>query len=239
MRAGESSEATTTLAPASDADLVARAQRGEEAAFASLFEAHKRGVYSLCLRMTHSPADAEDLTQEAFLQVFRKIATFRGESTFSPWLHRLVVNGVLMYLRKKRLPQVSLDEVETSLNQPATRQYRDDDQRLLGTIDRINLSEAIDHLPPGYRTTLVLFDLEGYGHSEIARMMNWSVGNSKSQLHKARRKLQHWLRLHGERAFSANRPKSSPKYEAKESSASRNRAERRGMNRLEPGILTP
>jgi len=122
MRTGESSEVPTTLAPDSDADLVARAQRGEEAAFTALFEAHKRGVYSLCLRMTHSAADAEDLTQEAFLQVFRKIATFRGESTFSTWLHRLVVNGVLMYLRKKRLPQVSLDEVETSLKQPTAQQ---------------------------------------------------------------------------------------------------------------------
>src|SRR6516165_2408119 len=106
MISRESSEAPTTLAPASDADLVARAQRGEEAAFTSLFETHKRGGYSLCLRMTHSPADAEDLTQEAFLQVFRKISTFRGESMFSTWLHRLVVNQVLMHL-------VSLDEVET------------------------------------------------------------------------------------------------------------------------------
>ena len=131
MISRESSEAATTLAPASDANLVARAQRGEEAAFASLFQAHKRGVYSLCLRMTHSPADAEDLTQEAFLQVFRKIATFRGESTFSTWLHRLVLNRVLMHLRKKRLPEVSLDELNTSLEEPAARQYRDDDQRVM------------------------------------------------------------------------------------------------------------
>jgi RNA polymerase sigma-70 factor (ECF subfamily) len=207
MISRESSEAATTLAPASDANLVARAQRGEEAAFASLFQAHKRGVYSLCLRMTHSPADAEDLTQEAFLQVFRKIATFRGESTFSTWLHRLVLNRVLMHLRKKRLPEVSLDELNTSLEEPAARQYRDDDQRLMGTIDRINLTEAIAHLPRGYRTALVLFDVEGYDHSEIARMMNWSVGNSKSQLHKARRTLQHWLSAHGEKAFSTNRAK--------------------------------
>src|SRR5215471_21047077 len=114
MRSRESSGASTALAPASDADLVARAQRGEEAAFASLFEAHKRGVYSVCLRITRSPADAEDLAQEAFLQVFRKIATFRGESTFSTWLHRVTVNVVLMHLRKKRLPQMSLDEVDSS-----------------------------------------------------------------------------------------------------------------------------
>lgn len=207
MRPGESSEAPTTLSPTSDGDLVARAQRGEEAAFASLFEAHKRGVYSLCLRMTHSPADAEDLTQDMFLQVFRKIATFRGESTFSTWLHRLVVNGVLMHLRKKRLPQVPLDEANTSLEEPVTRQYGDHDQRLMGTIDRIDLNEAIAHLTPGYRTALVLVDLEGYEHHEIAWMMNWSVGNSKSQLHKARRKLRDWLQMHGEKAFSMNRAK--------------------------------
>jgi RNA polymerase sigma-70 factor (ECF subfamily) len=102
VRPGESSEAPTTLAHSPDADLVARVQQGEEAAFTSLFEAHKRSVYSLCLRMTRSPADAEDLTQEAFLQVFRKLATFRGESTFSTWLHGVTVNLVLMHLRKKR-----------------------------------------------------------------------------------------------------------------------------------------
>ena len=204
MRSGESSEAPTTLAPAPDADLVARAQQGEEAAFTSLFEAHKRAVYSVCLRMTHSSADAEDLAQEAFLQVIRKIATFRGESTFSTWLHRVAVNVVLMHLRKKRLPQVPLDEVETSQQRPVTRQYRDDDHQLMATIDRINLNEAIAHLPRGYRTALVLFDLEGYDHSEIARMMDWSVGNSKSQLHKARQKLRDWLRSHGGKARPTN-----------------------------------
>jgi RNA polymerase sigma-70 factor (ECF subfamily) len=238
MRSRESSEAPTTLASGPDADLVARAQWGEEAAFTSLFEAHKRWVYSLCLRMTRSRADAEDLTQEAFLQVFRKIPTFRGESTFSTWLHRLVVNGILMHLRKKRLPQVSLDEVDTSLEEPITRQYRDDDQRLMGTVDRIHLSEAIAHLPPGYRTSLVLFDLEGYEHREIARMMNCSVGNSKSQLHKARGKLRHWLRMRAGKAFSADHTRVSPRHETRKSAALRNGAEAHGMHRLEPGILT-
>jgi RNA polymerase sigma-70 factor, ECF subfamily len=239
VRPGESSEAPTTLAHFPDADLVARAQQGEEGAFTSLFLAHKRSVYSVCLRMTHSPADAEDLTQEAFLQVFRKLATFRGESTFSTWLHRVTVNLVLMHLRKKRLPQVSLDEVDSSREEPATREYRDDDQRLMATVDRINLSEAIAHLPRGYRTALVLFDLEGYDHSEIARMMNWSVGNSKSQLHKARRKLRDWLRLQGETACSMNRAKARPKDQARKNSALRDRTGVRGMNRLEPFIWAP
>lgn len=176
-------------------DLIKRAQRGEEAAFAELFEIHKRRVYAICLRVTRSTADAEDLTQEAFLKVFRGIASFRGESTFSTWLHRLVVNEVLMHIRKKRLPQVSLDEPSTTRSDAASREYGRRDGRLVGCVDRITLNRAIAELPPGYRTALVLYDMEGYKHNEIAQMMNWSVGNSKSQLFKARRKLRSWLRF--------------------------------------------
>lgn len=179
---------------ASDAELIARAQRGDEEAFAALFEVHKRRVYSLCLRMTGDTAEAEDLAQEAFLQLFRKIATFRGESAFSTWLHRLVVNVVLMHLRKKGLQQVSLDEPDASQDEPVKREYGDDDKRLLHSIDRITLSRAIDGLPPGYRAVLVLHDVEGYEHNEIAQILNCSVGNSKSQLHKARLKLRELLR---------------------------------------------
>jgi len=177
-----------------DAQLIARAQRGDEEAFAALFEAHKRRVYSLCLRMTGNTAEAEDLTQEAFLQLYRKIATFRGESAFSTWLHRLAVNVVLMHLRKKGLQQISLDEVDTSQDEPVKRDYGSDDRRLTGSVDRIGLQDAIAELPPGYRTVFVLHDVEGYEHNEIAEIMNCSVGNSKSQLHKARMKLRE--RLH-------------------------------------------
>jgi len=179
---------------ASDAELIARAQRGDEEAFAVLFDAHKRRVYSLCLRMTGDTAEAEDLAQEAFLQLFRKIATFRGESAFSTWLHRLVVNVVLMHLRKKGLQQVSLDEPDSSQEEPVKREYGDDDKRLLHSIDRITLSRAIEGLPPGYRAVLVLHDVEGYEHNEIAQILDCSVGNSKSQLHKARLKLRELLR---------------------------------------------
>jgi RNA polymerase sigma-70 factor, ECF subfamily len=176
-----------------EAQFIARAQRGEEAAFAALFEAHKRRVYSLCLRMTGNTAEAEDLTQEAFLQLFRKISTFRGESAFSTWLHRLAVNVVLMHLRKKGLQQVSLDEMDTSQDEPVKRDYGSDDLRLTGSIDRIGLQKAIADLPPGYRTVFVLHDIEGYEHNEIAEIMSCSVGNSKSQLHKARMKLRERL----------------------------------------------
>ncbi|MGH9455739.1 MAG: RNA polymerase sigma factor [Terriglobia bacterium] len=180
--------------PEEQSQLLARAQRGDEDAFASLFEQHKRRVYSLCLRMTGDTAEAEDLTQEAFLQLFRKISTFRGESAFSTWLHRLVVNVVLMRLRKKGIQKVSLDEVDNSQEEPVKREYGEDDRRLLGSIDRIVLTNAIEELPPGYRAIFVLHDVEGYEHNEIARIMNCSVGNSKSQLHKARLKLREALR---------------------------------------------
>ncbi|HEV2349118.1 MAG TPA: RNA polymerase sigma factor [Terriglobia bacterium] len=185
---------SATQKAASEAQLIAQARNGDEQAFSALFEIHKRRVYSLCLRMTGNTAEAEDLSQEAFLQLFRKISTFRGESAFSTWLHRLVVNVVLMHLRKKGLQQVSLDEMDTSQEEPVKRDYGDDDRRLMGSIDRISLARAIGELPPGYRAVFVLHDMEGYEHNEIAQILSCSVGNSKSQLHKARMKLREWLR---------------------------------------------
>ncbi len=192
---------TPATKAASEAQLITRAQRGEEEAFAALFEAHKRRVYSLCLRMTGNTAEAEDLTQEAFLQLFRKISTFRGESAFSTWLHRLAVNVVLMHLRKKGLQQISLDETDTSQDEPVKRDYGSDDRRLTGSVDRIGLQKAIADLPPGYRAVFVLHDVEGYEHNEIAEIMKCSVGNSKSQLHKARMKLRE--RLRKDRGFNS------------------------------------
>jgi len=203
-----STDKTTAAKAASETQLIARAQQGDEAAFAALFNAHRRRVYSLCLRMTGDTTEAEDLTQEAFLQLFRKISTFRGESAFTTWLHRLVVNVVLMHLRKKGLLQVSLDEVDTSQEEPVKRDYGDDDRRLIGSIDRIRLDRAIAALPPGYRTVFVLHDVEGYEHNEIAQIMDCSTGNSKSQLHKARLKLREYLR-HQQRTRAAEVPRSS------------------------------
>jgi RNA polymerase sigma-70 factor (ECF subfamily) len=189
-----STDKTTETKAVSETQLIARAQQGEGAAFGALFNAHKRRVYSLCLRMTGDTAEAEDLTQEAFLQLFRKISTFRGESAFTTWLHRLVVNVVLMHLRKKGLQQVSLDEVDSSQEEPVRRDYGDDDRRLMGSIDRLSLDRAIAALPDGYRTVFVLHDVEGYEHKEIAQIMDCSTGNSKSQLHKARLRLRQHLR---------------------------------------------
>ena len=157
---------------------------------------HKRRVYSLCLRMTGNTAEAEDLAQEAFLQLFRKIGTFRGESAFSTWLHRLSVNVVLMHLRRKNLPETPLEEfTEPSQEDGPRREIGARDQNLAGSIDRVNLERAIERLPPGYRTIFILHDMEGYEHNEIAAMMGCSIGNSKSQLHKARMKLRDLLQL--------------------------------------------
>src|ERR1700758_65235 len=179
----------------SQAQLIARAQRGDEQAFEALFNRYKRRVYCLCLRMTRNPDQAEDLSQDAFLQLFRRISTFRGESAFSTWLHRLAVNVVLMHLRKKGLPEVSLEEsMEPQQEDVPKKDIGARDNVLAGSIDRVNLGRAIESLPPGYRIIFVLHDVEGYEHNEIAEMMGCSIGNSKSQLHKARMKLRDLLK---------------------------------------------
>jgi RNA polymerase sigma-70 factor, ECF subfamily len=181
--------------PLTEADAIRLAQAGDAAAFEFLYGLHGRRVYALCLRMVNNPTDAEDLMQEAFLQLFRKIGTFRGESAFSTWLHRMTVNVVLMRLRKKSLPVASLEE--TTEPDDETGGPRKDvgapDLRLSGAVDRVNLERSVEKLPPGYRTVFVLHDVQGYEHNEIADIMGCSVGNSKSQLHKARTRLRELL----------------------------------------------
>lgn len=176
-------------------DAIREAQVGNAGAFEFLYQMHSRRVYALCLRMVGNQADAEDLMQEAFLQLFRKIGTFRGESAFSTWLHRMTVNVVLMRLRKKTLPTDSIEEsMEPDAENPGPR--RDvgaPDLKLSGAVDRVNLERSIQQLPPGYRTVFVLHDVQGYEHNEIADIMGCSVGNSKSQLHKARTRLRELL----------------------------------------------
>ena len=180
---------------ATEAEAIRLAQAGDAAAFEHLYQLHGRRVYALCLRMVGNPSDAEDLMQEAFLQLFRKIGTFRGESAFSTWLHRMTVNVVLMRLRKKTLPAASLEE--TTEPDEETGGPRKDigapDLRLSGAVDRVNLERSIEKLPPGYRTVFVLHDVQGFEHNEIAGIMGCSVGNSKSQLHKARTRLRELL----------------------------------------------
>jgi RNA polymerase sigma-70 factor, ECF subfamily len=178
-----------------EAEAIRLAQAGNAAAFEFLYQLHGRRVYALCLRMVGNPADAEDLMQEAFLQLFRKIGTFRGESAFSTWLHRMTVNVVLMRLRKKSLPTDSLEETlePDAENSGPKRDVGAPDLRLSGAVDRVNLERSVEKLPPGYRTVFVLHDVQGYEHNEIAEIMGCSVGNSKSQLHKARTRLRELL----------------------------------------------
>ncbi len=180
-----------------EAQAIARAKAGDAEAFQQLYDRHKRRVYSLCLRMVSNTAEAEDLAQEAFLQLFRKISTFRGESAFSTWLHRMTVNVVLMHLRKKGLPVVSLEETTQSADEDSPKKdFGAEDLNLAGSIDRMQLKKVIEDLPPGYRMIFVLHDVEGYEHNEIATMVGCSIGNSKSQLHKARLKLREALQMY-------------------------------------------
>ena len=132
--------------------LISRAVEGEEDAFAEIFSTHKNHVYSICLRMTGNVAEAEDLTQDAFIQVHRKLATFRGDSALSTWIYRIAVNTVLMHFRKKVPSQIPLNPQE---GQDAPREsiyLPHDDGRLRGTADRIALIRAISDLPPATAT---------------------------------------------------------------------------------------
>jgi RNA polymerase sigma-70 factor (ECF subfamily) len=181
----------------SEAEAIRRAREGDQTAFEYLYRLHSRRVYAVCLRMVGNSAEAEDLTQEAFLLLLRKIHTFRGESAFSTWLHRLAVNIVLMRMRRRLPPIVSIEAAldpddETALPHPASA-IGAPDLLLEGSIDRINLERCIAQLPVGYRTIFVLHDIEGYEHHEIAAILRRSVGVSKSQLHKARTRLRELL----------------------------------------------
>jgi RNA polymerase sigma-70 factor, ECF subfamily len=178
-----------------DADVVRLAQQGDAVAFERIYRTHSRKVYTVCLRMVGDRTDAEDLTQEVFLQLFRKISTFRGESAFSTWLHRMAVNIVLMRFRKKNLAEQSLETVRNTEDgsSSASQEFGAPDLRLNGAVDRITLETAINELPPGYKAMFILHDVQGYNHDEIAGIFGCTAGNSKSQVHKARTRLRELL----------------------------------------------
>jgi RNA polymerase sigma-70 factor, ECF subfamily len=166
-------------------------QTNQKESFEELYKQHYRRVYSLCLRMTANIADAEDLAHDVFLQVQRKLASFRGDSAFTTWLHRITVNQVLMHFRKKsvRSEMTTEDgEIPERIEPFTTR------AQTLPIIDQIALVAAIEKLPAGYRNIFLLHDVDGYEHEEIARLLGISAGTSKSQLHKARLKLRTILR---------------------------------------------
>lgn len=184
-----SSVSEKTAAP--DFELARHAAAGGLASFEELYRRHFNRVYCIALRMTRNTAQAEDLAQEVFVQVYRKIATFRGESAFSTWLHRMAVNQVLMHFRK---PSSRREAITKDGEPPVEIARGTENPSRPPVIDRIALDEAIAQLPVGYRTVFVLHDVEGYEHGEIARMLGVVEGTSKSQLHKARMKLRGLIR---------------------------------------------
>ena len=182
---------TVDLGKVADFQLTVAAGKGDMAAFEQIYTRHHRRVYSICLRMLQNTSEAEDLTQDVFIQLYRKIGSFRGDSAFTTWLHRMTVNQVLMHFRKRTVKfEKTTEEGETP------------DQIVAGTtnphrmqiVDKIAIDNAIAQLPDGYKNVFLLHDVEGFEHEEVARILGCSVGTSKSQLHKARLKLQKLLK---------------------------------------------
>jgi RNA polymerase sigma-70 factor (ECF subfamily) len=179
-----------------EVEAIEGAKQGNGDCFEFLYGLHKRRVYNLCLRMVGNVEAAEDFTQEVFLQLYRKITSFRGESAFSTWLHRVGVNIILMHFRKKGLFEVSLEEtLEPPEDGGPQKDYGSEDKALAGSIDRVILEHVIESLPSGQRIIFVLHDVEGYEHNEIAEMLGCTIGTSKSQLHKAHLKLRYLLNV--------------------------------------------
>jgi RNA polymerase sigma-70 factor (ECF subfamily) len=170
----------------SEQEIIDGAKRGDPACFELLYNQHKRRVYAFCLRMTRNTVEAEDLTQDVFLQLFRNLATFRGDATLATWLYRVAVNQALMRRRRKSLP-ITPKPLEWLTIEGINNEH--------GNLARIALERSVARLAPGYRAVFLLHDVEGYEHREIAKMMGYSVGNSKSQLHKARQKLRSHLQV--------------------------------------------
>ena len=188
---GAAANKIASYSAAKDFDLTQAASAGDMVAFEEIYQRHHRRVYSICLRMLQNAHEAEDLTQDVFIQLYRKIGSFRGDSAFTTWLHRMTVNQVLMHFRKRNVKfEKTTEEGETP------------DQVVAGTanpekmpiVDKIALENAIDQLPEGYKNVFVLHDVEGFEHEEVAKILGCSVGTSKSQLHKARLKLRKLLK---------------------------------------------
>ena len=177
--------------------------------FDVLYQTYGRRVYRQCLRMLGSHEDAEDVTQEVFLQLYRKADTFRGEASFSTWLHRLTVNTVLMQMRRQRRWRGAVNSLDAT---PGAEDGANEAQAAVNAmptpaanpVDRISLEIAMSHLSSGYKEIFILHDVEGYRHEEIAKLLNISEGTSKSQLHKARLRLRTLIGL--ARGKSASTP---------------------------------
>ena len=171
-----------------EADWIARAKRSDAGAFERLYRMHIDKVYGLCLRMTGNVSEAEDCTQEAFIQAWTKLDKFRGDSAFSTWLHRIAVNAVLGRIRKSKREQ---DRIKIAFEQSSSPVSVADNGELR------DLSEAVDRLPQGARHVFVLHAVYGYSHEETGAMLDIASGTSKAQLHRARRLLAQQLKEQG------------------------------------------
>jgi RNA polymerase sigma-70 factor (ECF subfamily) len=201
MRAGASREGKTIMKEKvteqpefewNESEAIKRAQCGDAAAFEYLYKSHSKRVYGICMRMLKNAADAEDLTQHVFLRLFRKIGSFRGEARLSTWLHRVTVNAVLMHLRRKKPTEAYVEgwDETTGTNGYAPIHVDAGKNSSLGVIDAVKLVRAIRHLPASCRRFFLLHHVMGYRHSEIARLVGCSIACSKSQVHRACRRLQ-------------------------------------------------
>lgn len=199
-RGKEGKMASNAITMQSDAGLATALSGEKMSGFEDLYRKHYRRVYSICLRMTGNTAEAEDLTQEVFIQLHRKLGSFRGESAFTTWLHRLTVNQVLMHFRKRSVKsELTTEDGEM----PDSVDPDTINPEAMPIVDRIAIENAIGQLPPGYRTVFVLHDVEGYEHEEIAKILGCSAGTSKSQLHKARLKLRKLLHQRADKQSKA------------------------------------
>ncbi len=184
-------KAIANRAKATDFELAQLASNGDMGSFEEVYKRHHRRVYSICLRMLQNASEAEDLTQDVFIQLYRKIGSFRGDSAFTTWLHRMTVNQVLMHFRKRTVKFEKTTEEGDTPEQIVSGTSNPEKMRI---VDKIALDNAIEQLPNGYKNVFVLHDVEGFEHEEVARILGCSVGTSKSQLHKARLKLQKLLK---------------------------------------------
>jgi RNA polymerase sigma-70 factor (ECF subfamily) len=182
------SKESTGKPGAAHGDLVARCQAGDMAAFETLYRDHASRIYALASRMAGSPDEGEDLLQEIFLQAYRKLAGFKGESAIGTWLYRLALNHCLDFVRSK---QAKMGKVTDTLDAESSIELS---ARRDTPIARIDLERAMERLPAGCREAFVLHDIEGFDHKEVGQMLGVAEGTSKSQVFKARMKLRAMLR---------------------------------------------
>lgn len=172
-----------------DLDLAGRIRSGDGAAFEALYRQHATRLYNLASRMAAGGADAEDLLQDIFLLAYRKLGSFRGDSSLGTWLYRLAMNHCLDILRNR---QTRMGQVTDSMDEPDAVPVAAPGPAL-GSVSRIDLERAIAALPPACRAAFLLHDVEGFGHHEVADILGVSEGTSKSQVHKARLRIRAYL----------------------------------------------